>query len=286
MSYSTRNTIIILVTIFLVLAFGYLYPKFVLEPKIEVLNTDLVSKQKDLASKKEISVQFPILNKKYKQALQIIENYDKVLYPSSNPDEVFDFLNKVNAFGGFKMSYDYAFKDSVPNNDYGILESSVNGIGDYNGFIDFINRIEHSEFLNKINSLNITQANNNEELSLIRFSFNIESYYQKKSNITQKEYPKIILNKNLSSHNPFYPLIEPSLKSNTAGLTDVRSSKIIGITKSRVFLKNQSNQIVTLKEGDAVFLGKLTSIDVKNRTASFSLNLGGILEVITLEAIK
>lgn len=65
MSYAIRNTLILLVTLFLILGLGFSYSKFFLESKVEDLENSLVAKRNDLASKEDINIQFTELNERY-----------------------------------------------------------------------------------------------------------------------------------------------------------------------------------------------------------------------------
>lgn len=287
MSYGLRNTIILLITLFLILGIGFIYSEFILDRKLNNLKDSITLKRNDLNSKQNINIQFNELNERYKAALEVMGNYDKILFSSNKPDDVYDFLNRVNAAGGYEINFDYAFSDSSPNIDYGIINSSIAGSGEYRALTDFVNRIEHSQLLNKINNLTISPARQEKELTKVNFSFNLESYYEKTSVFDSlNKDVTIALDSDISTFNPIYPLIQPTIPSNVKGLTDVRASKIIGMTNKKVFLRNQDGRIISLGIGDDVYLGKLISIDSKNKSAIFNLDVGGIEEVITLEVTK
>ncbi len=287
MSYAIRNTIILLVTLSIILGAGFSYSKFFLESKIQDLESSLASKESDLNSKLDINSQFTELNARYEAALEVMGNYDKILFPENKPDDVFDFLNDVNAEGGYLINFDFIYSDSVPNNEYGILQSSVAGFSTYGALTDFVNRIEHSQLLNKVINLSVSPARQEEDLNMVNFSFELESYYEKVSlfDSVSTEYA-IQLKEDISTYNPIYPLIQPTVEANLEGLTDPRSSRLIGMTSNRIFIRNQTGRIVSLKVGDRVYLGNLTSIDSENKTATFNLDIGGIAEVVTLEVVR
>lgn len=287
MSYAIRNTLILLTTLLLILGLGFSYSKFFLESKVEDLQSSLTNKQNDFSSKQDINSQFTELNTRYEAALEVMGNYDKIMYPTNKPDDVYDFLNRVNSEGGYQISFDFIYSDSVPNNEYGVLQSSIAGFGDYAALTDFINRIEHSQLLNKVSELNIAPARQEDDLRMVNFSFSLESFYEKTSlSDSVGAVSTIILDEEISTYNPIYPLIQPSIEANLEGLTDVRSSRLIGMTSSRIFIRNQTGRIISLKLGDRVYLGTLADIDLENNTATFNLDLGGIPEVVTLEVVR
>ena len=287
MSYAIRNTLILLVTLFLILGLGFSYSKFFLESKVEDLENSLVAKRNDLASKEDINIQFTELNERYQAALEVISNYDKILFSSNKPDDVFDFLNRVNAEGGNQMYYDYIYTDSIPSSEYGIIESSIAGYGRYDALTDFVNRIEHSQLLNKVSNLTISPARQDDDLHTVNFSFELESYYEK-TNLFDSlgRNFSINLDEEISNYNPLFPLIQPTVQANVNGLTDIRGSRLIGMTDNRVFVRDQTGRIISLKQGDRVYLGSLVSIDLQNKKATFNLDVGGIEEVVTLEVVR
>jgi hypothetical protein len=287
MSYAIRNTLILLVTLSLILGLGFSYSKFFLESKVEDLENSLVAKRNDLNSKEDINIQFTELNERYQAALEVISNYDKILFSSNKPDDVFDFLNRVNEEGGNQIYYDYIYTDSIPSSEYGIIESSIAGYGQYDALTDFVNRIEHSQLLNKVSNLTISPARQDDDLRTVNFSFDLESYYEK-TNLFDSlgRNFSINLDEDISNYNPLYPLIQPTVQANIDGLTDVRGSRLIGMTDNRVFVRDQTGRILSLKEGDRVYLGSLVSIDLQNKKATFNLDIGGIEEVVTLEVVR
>lgn len=283
MSYAIRNTIILLVTLLIIWGAGFTYSKFYIEGKVESLEQELETKRNDLNAKQNINSQFDDLNQRYIQALEVIGNYDKTLYPSNKPDDVFDFINKINEEGGNQISFDFIYQDTIPDNQYGIIQSSVTGFGDYAALTQFINRIENSQLLNKVTSLTISPGRLDDDINTVNFNFGLESYYQKVSlfDSLQADY-KINIDNQVSTYNPLFPLIQSTVPPNDEGLVNVENSRAIGITANRVFL-NSGGNIISLKTGDRVYLGYLSSIDINSKTATFNLNKGGIESVVTLE---
>lgn len=285
MSYGLRNTIILLVTLLVIMGIGFSFSYFYLDKQIVKLEGELKSKQTDFNSKQTINQQFEDLNSKYEIALEVMSNYDKVLYPSSKPDDVYDFLSSVDQLGGNNLTFDFTFTDSVPNSDYGIINSSLTGFGSYKSLTEFVNRIENSQLLNKVNGLIISPAPQEDDFNMVNFTFDMESYYEKGSVLDTVDSGsfKIKMNETISTYNPLYPLIQEKVQPNVDNLPDARSSKLIGITENRIFIKTQDGRITSLKVNDRVYLGYLSRINPDNKSATFNLNLGGIQEVVTLE---
>jgi hypothetical protein len=236
--------------------------------------------------KKSTSDAFPELNERYESALSIIENYDKSLYKGPNPDDVYDYLNYIsNSSTNSKVYFDYVFTDSTAEDQYGIMQSDINGYGAFANVVNFINKIENSQLLNKITGLTLTPpATGDSTLNEITFSFVVQSYYER---IPIQEGPtfsgKLSMNEQISTYNPFYPLIQSSVPPNVNNLINIERSRLIGLTGNRIFIVDQGGNVLSLRKGDKVYLGKLETIDLKSKSATFNLNKGGIKELVTLE---
>lgn len=254
--------------------------------ELERLQTSLTEKQKNFNSKKATSDSFSELNETYQKAVSIIENADKSLFKEPDPEDVYDYLNYIsNSSTSSKVFFDFVFTDSTAQDQYGIVRADINGYGKYTNVVNFINKLENSQLLNKIRGLTLTPATRGtQELEDITFSFTLESYYERipiqEGKAGSKE---LTLNESISTYNPFYPLIRESIPPNVDNLINVEQSRLIGLTGSRVFLVDQSGNMASLRKGDKVYLGELEKIDLNNNTATFNLNKGGITELVTLE---
>lgn len=285
MSYALRNTIILLVTLTLFVGAAFTYIRFFQMSELERLQTSYTEKQKDYNTKKETSDAFPALNQTYQTALSIIENYDKSLFKSPNPDRVFDYLNYIsNSSADSKVFFDFVYVDSTTSNQYGIIRADINGYGTYSNLVNFINKLENSQLLNKVIDLDLSPPGGNQDLNDITFSFTIESYYERvtiQENLETTD--RIFLDESISTYNPFYPLIQPTIPPNVDNLINVEESRLIGLAGSRIFIVDQGGNVTSLRIGDKVYLGVLESIDLSKKSATFNLNKGGITEMVTLE---
>lgn len=286
MSYAVRNTIILLVTLALFVGSAFGYIKFVQEAELEQLQGEYNKKQQEYNEKSSISDAYPALNDRYTRASEIINNFDKSLFAHPDPEEVYDYLDYISNSSGSNIYFDYVFVDSTAHDQYGIMSSDINGYGTYAAFVNFVNKLEHSQLLNKISGLTISPVGGNEdqELDEVSFTFTLDSYYERIPIQEQMTYTGgLTLNSQISTFNPFYPLILPSVPPNEQNLINIEQSRLIGIAGSRVFLVDQEGMVQSLSEGDEVYLGELTEIDLDKEAATFKLNKGGIEELVTLE---
>lgn len=286
MSYAVRNTIILLVTLFLIAGGAFAYIQIVQKNHLEDLQSEHATLQQDYNSKKAISDEYPEMFETYQAALAVINNYDKSLFETNDPDDVYDYLNTLsNSSANSQIYFSFSFSDSTNQDQYGIIVSNIQGYASYSNFLNFLNKLENSQMLNKIRGLTLNPPGG-EDINDITFSFTLESYYERTPIQETERTGGFKINPEMAMHNPFYPLILHTLPPNSENLINVEQSRIIGLTGKRVFIIDQNGNIHSLREGDKVYLGELDKINLRAKTATFNLNKGGITELVTLEIEK
>jgi len=283
MSYAIRNTIILLVVLSVLCGTGWAYFKFVQESQIEQLTTTLDRKTRDYNNKRSIADGLPLLQQQFDEAQQFINNFDKTLFKNNNPDNVFKFLSDIN-IGSDRIQFNFVFADSSTQNQYGIINSNITGEGNFNSVYNFINRIENSQPVQKIENIVLTPVGQVGSYDRVSFSFTLRSYYDRVRLFTNADSatPFIARRSVASERNPFFPLIR-DVEPNVDGLVNAEASRLVGISGNSIFLINQEGRMINLNLNDRVYLGYLESINMQQGRATFRLNKGGIIEVITLE---
>lgn len=280
MSYGLRNTLILLVVLFIFIGAGVGYIYFYQIPKINDLEGRVDETQKELSTKQQIADRFPTLKNRYEKSEAFFNNYNKALYGSNNEDVVYNFLDEVNNGSAF-TDFTFSFTDSTQKGQYGLISMKVTGKGYYRNFINFVRQVELSKPLNKVSNLSISPINELESYGKVNFNFDLKSYYDRARLLGD---PDLAITNNLlgTAHNPFFPLIR-SVKGNKNNLVNISKSKLIAISTDEVFMISQTGKLEKVGKGDEVYLGTLTSINADNGTATFNLNKGGIVEKKTLQ---
>ena len=283
MSYAIRNSLILLVTLLIIAGAAFSYINFVQKSEIQQLTSELEALNRDFNTKTNIRDQYQPLLERFNKAKEIVQNYDKKLYSNNNPDDVYDYLREIND-DNLELFYDFTYQDSIVQEQYGIIQSRIVGTGIYADFVTFINKIENSLYLNKVENVSIRPATGEASQDYVNFNLTLNSYYQKidfetAADLTQK----FRVNPNISVFNPLKPLILNTIPGNVDNLTNIEQSRLIGLTSTRVFIINQNGETKILKPGDKVYLGYLQQIDVENREVIFNLDKGGIKEIFTLK---
>jgi len=280
MSYGVRNTIILLIVLTTFIGAGWSYIYFYQKPKVKKLKKKVESKRQELAKKQQAADQYPKLKKQYKEATRFFNNYNKALYASSNEDAIYDFLNTAGS-GSAYTEFTFTFSDSSNQGKYGTMIMQVSGQGYYRNFINFIRQIELSKPLNKLSNVSISPINEVDSYGKVNFKFTLRSFYDRVKLLGK---PDLSITNNLigSVYNPFFPLIR-SIKKNENNLVNVEQSSLLAVSADKVFMIDQNGIMQKLRRGDEVYLGKLSSINVNEGTASFELNKGGIIEQVKLQ---
>lgn len=280
MSYALRNTIILLVVLVTILGLGYAYFAYVQQPQIDSLESVVSERETELRNKQNIVAQLADLQVQFEESSEFIENFPKTLFRTSDPDQIYRFLSILSATD--PVTFDYIFNDSTMTDQYGVVQSQVTGQASHRALLNFISRIEHSEPVQKINNITITPTGAEPSYNHVNFTFNIRSYFDRLALLDAPLTPGISERISMSTHNSYYPLIR-SIEPNVDGLTNVEDSRLVGMGANVVYLLNQNGRMVTHRENDQVYLGRLISIDVNAGIATFRLNKGGIIETVTME---
>lgn len=280
MSYGVRNTLILLLVLTIFVGGGWSYINFYQQPRVEELKQEVQKTRQEVNKKQQTADQFPGLKKQFEKSRQFFNNYNKALYANSNEDNVYDFLNSTST-GSAYTDFTFNFSDSTTYEKYGIMRMEVAGQGYYRNFLNFVRQIELSKPLNKISGMSISPINELDSYGKVNFNFTLESYYDRAKLLGE---PDLAITNNLlgSVYNPFYPLIR-AVENNEENLANVESSTLLAVGTNRVFLLDQNGVMQKLSRGDEVYLGKLSSINVDQGSASFVLNKGGIVERVTLQ---
>lgn len=282
MPYAKRNTLILLVVLLLIVSGGYGWLKLVMEPEIERLEESTFELSGIYEEMAATAAMFPVLESALQSAASFVESYDKALFPTGLPDQIYRYLSELN-FEGNPVEFNYIYNETVRSEGYGIVRSTVNGSGSWRAIYELINRIENSRPVQKVSELQISPINQPGEYGNANFQFVLRSYFAAApaETVAWADLSRVLAAPE-RFHNPFYPLIR-EVEPNEDDLTDVERSLLVGLNRSRVYLRNQNSELVRLSEGDRVWLGRLQRIDVTRREAVFLLNRGGIVEELILE---
>ncbi len=176
MSYSLRNTLILLIALFLLGGGGYGFLHFRLDPRIEKLQATLQEKQKTLTEMQNTVAGFEQLRTVLAEDTYRLQHYPKEIFPSDNHSLIYGFLNNVNQ-GSAYIRTNIVARETKIFDDHGVLNSDFEGTGWFSNLYRFISAIENSRPITKINRIELTAPNDVERLGEVNVSMRLESYF-------------------------------------------------------------------------------------------------------------
>jgi len=175
-TYSVRNTIILLIALLILGGGGWGFLHFRINPQTEQLRSTLQEKRKQLATVQEAVNGFEPLRRELSAAKHRLENYPKELFPSDDHSLIYGFFNNANQGRAFIRTNIVARATNVFES-HGILATEYEATGNFSNLHRFIAAIEHSRPINKITRLEITAVNEIEQLGEVNINLLMESYF-------------------------------------------------------------------------------------------------------------
>ncbi len=279
MSYALRNTLILLSTLVIMIAGGWVYLDQFPNKELEAYDKVIADRQKDLATFKAKSETFNLVREQYIRSLYRKENYNKELFASNNVAEIYDFIRRLNDGPAFTQM-NFSTIDSLVSDMHGYVTIQLDGASSYRNFYAFLSRIEQSRPIMKVIKLQIQPKTAPDELQDVVFILTARVYYARGTTTTSSL--RTILNEIPGlRHNPFAPLIH-AIPSNTDNLSNLESSRLVAVTAGSAFIVDQTGRMVRIDVGGRVYLGFLERVSQSSGSATFRLNKGGIEETMTL----
>jgi len=175
-SYSVRNTIILLTALLLLAGSGWGFIHFKMDPRIEQLRTSLEAKQKELASMQSSVEGFEQLHTALDSGKSRLQQYPKALFPSDDHSVIYGFLNRANQGRAF-IRTNIVSRSTNTFDTYGILTTEYEGTGRFSNLYRFIAAVEFSRPINKITSLDLVASTDIDHLGEVSINLRLDSYF-------------------------------------------------------------------------------------------------------------
>ncbi len=199
------------------------------------------------------------------------------------------YLNDILNLGAF-VKLDVLFSDGQRFDKYGYNVYSLRGEGTFGNLYNLIWYVENRPRLFKIEGVDLRETTLKDEMEKVArngvaFDVQLRAYYSSVANFAKaspfdvgKEFsPKRI------NENPFYPLIRMEIPPNLRGLLEIDRAFLQAIMQGTAYVVDGKGKIWVMKEGDEVYLGYLSRIDIEKGQAEFTQNKGGITEKVILK---
>lgn len=276
MSYSLRNTILLAIVLILFAGGGSAWLYFVEYGKVKEATATVERQKAQMASLEQEVERYQPTFRLNEELNHRLDNYPKSMLPGNRLSALYEYVRRADPGSTFM---NFAFTDSTQMGDYGLIRFTVDGAIDYRQLRTFIHSVESAKPLVKFTSLQIRPTNNSENLHEVGFRVTAEAFYDRTGRDIQPVYAETVHSE--YPRNPFFPLVH-DIPANTDNLIDVERSRLTAMGSRNIYLIDQHGQLQRLGVRDRVHLGYLESISSDQKSATFFLNKGGLVERVTM----
>jgi hypothetical protein len=280
MTNTQRNTTVLAVLLSIIATVGFIAVyKLTKESKVYFdkntkLNAEIYKYNKLIDMK-------PKLEQDFAELRLMLANQSKVIAQVDNPASTYRYLLNLLDWINKNIIFDFAMS-AASNEGVQYNEYVLSGKADYRDISTFVKNVEYQRALLTIEDVSLAQDPTVMSDSVM-FSIVFRTHYSLDGtpleNISRKDVASI--GSNFSAFRPRVYETPPDLDIDP-DLVRVDKSYIVGITESRVFIRDDLGIIRILAVGDPVAYGYLYSIDPGKEKAVFKLNQYGLTEDKTL----
>ncbi len=286
MPYKTRNTLILLAFLVIIASIGayfifYYYPKNINEAKAEIKRVE-----QQINTLGDLQVELYNLQKQIKEEQKKLSQLDKQILPDVTPAMTYAYLNSILNYAGF-VKFDMLYLGSKKAQKYAYNIYDIKGEASFENIYKFIWYIERGPQIYRISRFELRGVETRDEETkkfklVIPFQMEIHALYA-----DVKDLPPIKRTLGdvevVEVKSPFEPYIYRELPPNTRGLLEVERADLKAVIPGKAFVADHTGKIHVLREGDEVYLGYVTKIDIEKNQVEFTLNKAGIVEKFVLK---
>ena len=276
MTNSSRNTLV-LASLLIVNCIGGFLMLNHSQKKLEVRQEENTNLKSQINSFRALVTNRDSLEAEYELQKFIASQQSKEILQKDDQVVTYDYLLKILNWMGKDIIYDFALSGQELEKNYN--ECVISGRSDYMDLVHFTRMLEHQRAL--ITVEDITLAGENVAHSdTISFSMILRTYYANEG-VPANEVSYKPLARGVQEFQLFKSKIWeglPMLEEKDYRLIDVELGNMVGISESRVFMRDARGIIRILSIGDEVLWGHLWKIDYREGMAIFKLNKYGFEE--------
>lgn len=288
MSYAFRNTLVLIVLVLILCGGGSYWVFLHQQGEIEKLNAEIADLSSRLGNMSTLMDQYEAASDRLMEITAKWNSRYKVIPVQDFSGETNAYLNDILNLGAF-VKLDVQYSDGQRSDKYGYNVYSLRGEGTFGNLYNFIWYVENRPRLFKIEGVDLRETTLKDETEKVArngvaFDVQVRAYYSSVANFAKaspfdvgKEFSP-----NRMNENPFYPLIRMEIPPNLRGLLEIDRAFLQAIMQGTAYVVDGKGKIWVMKEGDEVYLGYLSRIDMEKGQAEFTLNKGGITEKVIL----
>lgn len=286
MNYKTRNTIILGIFVFIISAVGgyfvfFHYPGKIKEVKARIQDVDQKIQALDGVEEEIVSVKNILEEQEYK-----LSHLDKQLTSAGSPAETYKYINSIMNYSGV-LDIDLLYQSTKASDNFVYDVYKIKGEGFFPTIYKFLWYLERGPQIYKIKRVLLKGIENREIDStrtyiIVPFEIELWAVYTDLQDVPPIK--RTLRNVKVSNvRNPFIPYLYRNLPLNKDNLLEVERAELKGILPGRAFIEDHTGKIQEVREGDRVYLGYVSNVDVENNQVLFILNKGGIIEKVTMK---
>lgn len=217
----------------------------------------------------------------------------KVLPEYLSSPAVVSYLNDLSRHGF--QSFDVSLGGVARRSGFSTLSYDISGTGFFEALYRFIWEVENGRGLYRVSNLSVSEVSHDEpnpatdvprRMQLVRFSMTLEAYFGGVEGMSAPDslmtVPDHVLPSRYPADNPFFPLVMAQLPPNTDNLIDLENDELISIVGDAAVFRSSIGPR-TVRQGERVYLGRITDVDPKRARIVAELNKGGIRERLEVE---
>lgn len=287
MSYAWRNTLILAVLLAMLAAGGLYWTQVPQVGKVKKLQQREKALRTELDNANGILALYDTTRAYLERQEERWSARTQVIPTADSPAQTLDYLYEILKSPGSFVSFDLVYKGQKDEKGYSVNRYALEGTGRFEKLHSFIWRLEHGRHLYAVDHVEVEYVEPDSGMytaawEQVRFKIFMRAFFAPGQ--TGDALPGAPLPAEEAAPNPFLPLITQHLPENRSGFFEVEGARVKALTHDTAYLVDKKGQLHTLREGDRVFMGRLTEIDIRRNRVWFVLNKGGIEERVALKA--
>lgn len=288
MSYALRNTLIFVVLLVATVALGGYWVRMRQPARMEALRARETSLKVDLDN---VNAVLAIYDTTLSQLEGLKARWiarTQIVPVSDDPAQTLSYLYGLTKQPKASVSFNFQYEGRSDETDYSANQYRLEGEAPFENLYAFLWRLENGRRFCGVDHLEIEaykdlDAGVQAAREWVKFRVVLQAYFAPQSQVEDLPSARAQPRPESLAGDPFRPLIAQTVPENRLGLFEVTGARLRGLTARLAFLVDRKDQVHLLREGDAVYLGRLARIDMDRNRVEFLLDEGGIWKRRTLQ---
>ncbi len=288
MSYKIRNSIALGVLLLLVFGIGG-YISLIYQPgKIKSLQKEAKQIESQLQDNAMQMRAITDMQNTLRETVHRWNNRSKEIPEFDVSSQTYGYLSHIIDESGF-MKLNLAFNGTKSFPKYGFNTYHVIGTAEFPNIFRFIWLLENGRRLYKINTITVRSeekpdSTKNTPTIRLNYEMDLQAYFTSEQSLSTPVANPDSTPQPITS-NPFEPSIFQIVPGNTKNLVEVDKISVKAVADDKALILDNAGNLVTLKLGDEVYLGKVTAINPEDGSIVFTMNRGGIIDTVKKQIV-